>query len=79
MRIPRWRRRQDEELQNELQSHLAMALRDRMDRGESRSQAEAAVRREFGNVLLVKEVTREMWGWASLERFWQDVALAFAC
>lgn len=73
MRIPLWRRRQDEELQDELQSHLAMAIRDRMDRGESRSQAEAAVRREFGNVLLVKEVTREMWGWASLERFWQDV------
>ena len=29
--------------------------------------------REFGNVGLVKEVTREMWGWASLERLLQDL------
>ena len=29
--------------------------------------------REFGNVGLVKEVTREMWGWASSERLMQDL------
>jgi putative ABC transport system permease protein len=29
--------------------------------------------REFGNVGLVKEVTREMWGWVWLERFGQDI------
>jgi hypothetical protein len=31
------------------------------------------VRREFGNVTLVKETTREMWGWTWLERIVQDV------
>ena len=60
-------------MQQEVQSHMNMAVRDRVERGEPRARAEAAVRREFGNMLLVSEVTREMWGWASLERFWQDV------
>src|SRR5215469_18481118 len=73
MRFPLWRRRQEEELREEVQGHLRMAVHDRMDRGETRALAEAAVRREFGNVLLVSEVTREMWGWASVERLWQDV------
>ena len=36
-----------------------MSVRDRVERGESRDVAEAAARREFGNVALVKEVTRE--------------------
>jgi putative ABC transport system permease protein len=35
-----------------------------------------AARREFGNVGLVKEVTREMWGGASLGRLVQDIRYA---
>lgn len=66
-------RRRDRELSQELQSHLSMAVRDRINRGESRVDAETAARREFGNVGLVKEVTREMWGLASLERLLQDL------
>ena len=31
------------------------------------------MRREFGNVGVVKEVTREMWGGGSLERLMQDL------
>ncbi len=67
-----WQRK-DEELDAEIQSHLAMAQGDRMERGESAEQARAAVRREFGNVGLVKEVTRQMWGWAALDRLIQDL------
>ena len=66
----------DDELDEEIRSHLAMSVRDRMERGESRSDAEAAARRELGNVALVKEVTREMWGWRWLERLIQDLAYA---
>jgi putative ABC transport system permease protein len=66
-------RRREGELNEELQAHLAMAVRDRTNRGESRAHAEAAARREFGNVGLVKEVTREMWGLGSLERLLQDL------
>ena len=63
----------DRELDSELQSHLEQSVRDHMGRGLSRRDAETAARREFGNLGLVKEVTREMWGWASLERLAQDL------
>ena len=62
----------DDELDAELESHLRMAIEERMARGESRDAAERAARREFGNVTHVKEVTREIRGlW--LERLAQDV------
>ena len=62
----------DDELDAELESHLRMAIEERMARGESRDAAERAARREFGNVTHIREVTREMRGlW--LERLVQDV------
>src|ERR1019366_4263410 len=70
-----WRRR-DRELEEEIQAHLAMAARDRMEQGNTAHAAELAARREFGNRALVQETTREMWGWSSLERLWQDVRYA---
>ncbi|MGH9843762.1 MAG: ADOP family duplicated permease [Blastocatellia bacterium] len=73
MKFLRWRQRQDEELDAEIRSHLDEAIRDRIERGESPDEARANALREFGNVGLVKEVTREMWGWASLERLMQDL------
>jgi len=72
MKLRGWRRR-DEELDEELRSHLRMAVRDRVDRGESPEEAEAAALREFGNVGLVKEVTRGMWGRVWLRQFGQDL------
>ena len=57
--MPRWIRRNDP-VDEEIRSHLAMAVRDRMERGETRAQAEAAARREFGNIVTIKEVTRDM-------------------
>jgi len=64
--------RRDEDLDDEIEAHLRMAVADRMARGESREQAERAVRREFGNLTHVKEVTREVRGvW--FERLVQDV------
>jgi putative ABC transport system permease protein len=67
------RSRRDSDLEDEIQGHLRMAAQDRIDRGETREQAEASARRETGNVGLIKEVTREMWGWTSLERLLQDL------
>lgn len=65
--------RRREELSEELQTHLQMAAQDRAERGESSFGAKREARREFGNVELIKEVTREMWGWGSVERLMQDV------
>src|SRR5215510_7661739 len=73
MKLPLWRRRREEELEEEIQSHLQMAIRDRMERGESAEKAESAARQEFGNVGLIKETTRGMWGFGTLETIWQDL------
>ncbi|HMC59775.1 MAG TPA: permease prefix domain 1-containing protein, partial [Candidatus Solibacter sp.] len=78
--MSRWpvffRKRRDRELDEEVQAHLAMAARERMARGDTPLAAELGARREFGNRALVQEVTREMWGWSALERFWQDAPYA---
>jgi putative ABC transport system permease protein len=66
-------RRRDEELDEEIRSHLRMAVRDRVERGETPEQAELSALREFGNPGLVKEVTRGMWGWLWLRQFTQDL------
>jgi predicted permease len=66
-------KRRDRELDDEIQAHLAMATRDRIERGESPEAAELAALREFGNPTLTKEVTREMWGWSSLETLFRDL------
>jgi len=69
-------RRRNRELEEEILAHLAMASRDRIERGETAESAERAARREFGNVALTQETTREMWGWRWLERLWQDLRYA---
>jgi macrolide transport system ATP-binding/permease protein len=53
-----------------------MATADRVARGESPVDARRAAVREFGNVPLVADVTRERWGWLRLERLTQDLRFA---
>ena len=60
-------------LDEEVQAHLRMAARERMERGETAEQPRASAVREFGNVTLVKEVTHDMWGWGWLETLLQDL------
>jgi len=71
--MKRWRQRKEENLDAEIRNHLDEAIRDRIERGETPDEARVNALREFGNVGLVKEVTREMWGWAWLERLIQDL------
>jgi macrolide transport system ATP-binding/permease protein len=61
------------ELEKEIQHHLQMAAKDRGERGASLREAESGARREFGNVGLVKEVTRDAWGWRSIESLYEDL------
>jgi predicted permease len=68
-----WRQRKDEELDAEIRSHLDEAIHDRIERGEAPDEARVNALREFGNVGLVKEVTRAMWGWDWLEQLAQDL------
>ncbi len=54
-------KRHDDDIQDELQAHLNMAIRDRIERGEDPREAETAARREFGNLTRHKEETRGVW------------------
>jgi hypothetical protein len=72
MKWPRSRHKRDADLDVEIQGHIAMAIAERVERGETPDDAERAVRREFGNVGVVKDVTRDMWGadWLRTEFKW---------
>src|SRR5215471_10494722 len=67
------RRKLAEELDEEIRAHLSMAALDRMERGEPIERAEPNARREFGDELLIKEVTRDMWGWTSADHLARDL------
>jgi putative ABC transport system permease protein len=66
----------DDDLDDELRTHLEMETEERIAAGMTRADAEASARRAFGNLTLVKEITREMWGCRSLERLAHDLRYA---
>ena len=68
--------RRKRELQEEIDAHLQMAIADRVARGETAEEARQAAVREFGNILLVQDVTRDMWGQAWLEQLGRDLRYA---
>ena len=68
--------RRKRELQEEIDAHLQMAIADRVARGETAETARRAAAREFGNIPLVQDVTRDMWGQAWLEQLGRDVRYA---
>ena len=72
MKFRLWRDRR-EDLTDELDSHVQMAIRDRVERGESPEDAAANSLREFGNAGIVREVTRDAWGWRWFEDLLQDL------
>jgi predicted permease len=77
MRRAWWRfGRREEELSEELESHLAMAAEERVARGEGREDAMAAARRQFGNREVVRGTARDMWGWIWLEQLLLDFRYA---
>jgi predicted permease len=63
----------DTELDEELRSHLTHERQRRIELGEPPEVAEREALKDFGNALMVKEVTREMWGWNWLEYLGQDL------
>lgn len=77
IRLPfRGRRRRQDDLDEEIRLHLEMAKGDRMERGESPSEARRNTLAEFGNPLLIKEVTSDVWGWTAMDHLSQDLKYA---
>jgi putative ABC transport system permease protein len=73
-----WRRRnQEQELEQEIRSHLQMAEREHASTGQRPIDAHSAARREFGNTHLIQEVTREVWGFGWAGRLTDDIRYGF--
>jgi predicted permease len=64
-------------LSDELQQHLGEKIEELVAAGMSKEDATAAARRDFGNVTLIEEDSREVWQWPSIESFFADVRYAF--
>ena len=67
------RRRRARELREEFSSHLAMEEQENLESGMTPEEAHYAALRQFGNVTLAQERSRQIWGWNSLETLLQDV------
>src|SRR5262249_45369007 len=70
------RRRVEQDLDDEIRSHVELETSDRIERGESEEAARTAALREVRSVMLVKETTREVWAWRSVEVLIQDLRYA---
>jgi hypothetical protein len=68
-----FRKPSDADLEDELEAHLAIEVKQLMERGMAREQAGTEARRLFGSQALVMEIAREVRGHGGLARVWQDV------
>jgi predicted permease len=62
-----------DDLEEEIRAHLAMEEQENLESGMPPEEAHYAALRRFGNVTLVRERSREMWRWNSVETLWQDL------
>src|ERR1700691_5234796 len=67
----------ERDLENEAAFHLAKRTQDNRAAGLDAEEAGYAARRQFGNSTILKERTRELWIFASLDRLWRDFTYAF--
>jgi macrolide transport system ATP-binding/permease protein len=69
-------RRRDDEINEEIEAHLRMAIQDRVERGESPEEARYGAVRELGNAMSVKEAIRDVWISRVLQELLQDLRFA---
>ena len=69
-----FRRRQlDDELSDEMSTHLKLSTADYVDRGMSLADARRAAGLRFGGTLQTAEAYRDRQGFPLLESLWQDM------
>ena len=71
-----WRRLRFLAGRDRFESDLDEEMRFHLEMKAQRTGDAHAARKQFGNIGILKEVSREMWGWTSLERLWQDLRYA---
>src|ERR1700732_4384227 len=64
------------DLSHEMQQHLEEKIDELIASGLPAKEAIAAARREFGNVTMIENDSREVWQWPSIESFFADVRYA---
>ena len=70
------RKRRYDDLSVSIQEHIEERTDELMEEGMLREQAERKARREFGNVALIQERSREAWQWRTLESISADLRIA---
>jgi putative ABC transport system permease protein len=65
-----------DDISAEIREHLDEKVEELVASGMPRAEAIAAARREFGNVALIEERTREVWQWSWLENLATDIRYA---
>ena len=63
-------------LKVEIEAHIDFEIQENIEAGMLPEEARLAAMRKFGNVLLARERSREVWGWLWAERLWQDISYA---
>ena len=71
------RKRRYDDISASIEEHLQERTEELIDEGMPRAQAERTARREFGNVTLVRERSREAWQWPAIDSLWADLKLTF--
>ncbi len=71
------RRRFDADLDEEMRLHRELREQEQIEHGLSPNEAHYVVRRRFGNDLLLREESRDMWGWNSVEALLHDLRYGF--
>jgi putative ABC transport system permease protein len=70
------RRRLYNDLSDEIRDHLDEKIEELVSTGLPRKEATAAARRQFGNITLVEQDSREVWQWATIESLFADLRFA---
>lgn len=61
------------ELEEEMRFHLEMKMEENVCGGMSPEEARHSAQRQFGNDTLLREVSRDMWGFTAIETLIQDL------
>src|SRR5882672_10131576 len=67
------RKRMMDDLDHDIREHIERETQDNIERGMAPEEARYAAVRKFGNVMRVKEETREVWSFVWLEQLLQDI------